>query len=753
MVIVSQTQRSTRETSARPRKRIDGALLWVALLLGAVLFSAVPGLQAQASDPLDEAAFWDAARVGNLAAVRSAVEAGIDVAAADRWSGTALFKAAAAGRTEVVSYLLEQKANANVQESFWGQSALSAALGDGHFEVAAQLLAAGAEGREDAFGFAVMRGAEAETPERFLALARAAVESGPFFASARDRLIEQSPPTAYAELLDRAKTRPDPPAPELSAADLEPYAGIYEGWSDDQRIVAAVREGRLTVAIDGAEPLVLEATAENAFATSDGALRVSYFGRAGSVEGIFLGGSMEGALRRSVAEPVTDAPTDVAARSTDAQTPVRRTANWPSFRGPNGDGIGDGEPAPESWNLETGENVRWVAALEGLGNSSPVIWGDRVYITTAVAQGIEQEVTTGDTGSGADVDESVEHSWQVIALDARSGKRLWTTEVGRGVPKTRRHFKGSQANSTPVTDGQHVVVVFPTAGLAALDPSGKILWHHDLGPLNASNFFDPDDQWGFASSPILVDGKVILQVDVFGGGYLAAWDVKTGKELWKTERDTASSWATPTLLRGEERDELIVNASSIRGYDPETGEQLWSLGPNSELVIARPVVSDGVAYVSAGYPPVKPVYAIRAGLRGDLEVKPGEEHGALLWSHRVGGAYMPSPLLYKGLLYVVHHNGRIVAYDAETGAARYKKRFSRGGTFTGSPVVNNGRLYVPTEGGLMYVLAAGPIHEEIAVNDFDEPLMATPAIAAGVLYVRTPGHLYALSKAANGADK
>ena len=252
-------------------------------------------------------------------------------------------------------------------------------------------------------------------------------------------------------------------------------------------------------------------------------------------------------------------------------------------------------------------------------------------------------------------------------------------------------------------------------------------------------------QWGFASSPILHGPRVILQVDVHDGPYLAAWELETGRPLWRTERDVPPSWATPSVLRFETGDELVVNGTTIHGYDPETGHELWSLGPNSELVVATPVIGNGVAYVSAGYAPVKPIYAVRAGTRGTLEVDPAAGHDRLLWSHERGGAYMPTPLLYRGLFYVVHHNSRIVAYDAKTGAAIYKSRFSRGGTFTGSPVAVNGKLYTATEEGLVYVLDAGPEYHEIAVNDMGQPLMASPAVSEGTLLFRTPSQLVAVA--------
>jgi len=289
-------------------------------------------------------------------------------------------------------------------------------------------------------------------------------------------------------------------------------------------------------------------------------------------------------------------------------------------------------------------------------------------------------------------------------------------------------------------------VVFPTIGIACLDLDGAIEWQHDLGPLNAGAFNDPGIQWGFAASPILYGSIVILQVDTHGDSYVAAWSLESGEEIWRTERDVSPSWSTPAVLKGEAGDELVVNASTIYAYDPETGRELWSLGPSSAIVIAAPVVGDGVVYLSAGYPPVKPIYVVEAGTRGKLEVDPQSDDERLMWSHGIGGAYMPTPLLYQGLYYIVHHNGRLVAYDAEDGAAIFKSRFSHGGVFTGSPVAVNGKLYLPTEEGYLYVLEAGPEYKEIAFHEFGEPLMATPAVASGVLFFRTPSKLIAIGK-------
>ena len=421
------------------------------------------------------------------------------------------------------------------------------------------------------------------------------------------------------------------------------------------------------------------------------------------------------------------------------------TIHWPGFRGTNRSGIGDGADTPVDFDLESGKNVAWRVALPGLGNSSPVVWGDRIYLTTAVAEGGSVPLRVGPSGSGEEIDEQREHRWLVLALDKSTGKKIWETEVGRGVPRTKRHFKATQANSTPVTDGQHVVVVFPTAGLACLGPDGTTHWKQDLGGLNAGGFNDPGLQWGFAASPILHRGKVILQVDIHDGPYLAAWDLATGKPLWKTARpDVAPSWATPAIWTTPKGEELIVNASVIRGYDPTTGRELWSLGPTSIQVVASPVVGSELLYVSSGYPPARPIYAVKPGIRGKHTIASDADASDLAWYDTRGGAYMPTPLLYRGPLYVVHHNGRIEAHDALTGARVYQARFSKGGTNTSSPVAANGKIYQGTEEGTLYVLAAGPEHRELGVHDFGVPLMATPAISAGVLYVRTPSELIAL---------
>ena len=716
--------------------KLTTSKLSIRFVLTAALVAATPGFADSARD------LHLAARAGDLAEVRRLVEeAKIPLDAAGTYGTTALSLAVEQSHIEVVRYLLGKGADPNSRETFFGMGVLDAALwkGEPDYVAAYLLLEAGAEDRATPLAVGLERG---DTK-----LARAAVAAGPVTESEADQLRKRFDKLEgeLAEILASVKTRPDPPPPSYSAQELADFAGSYEG-RDDASAEISVEEGKLVLAI-GEKQSALAATGDRVFRNAEADVTVRFFGRAGTVEGIGIELPGQQPMRLGVAaSPIVDAtnlPEFVADPNAE---PV---VNWPGFRGDNRDGIGDGGETPVEWNLETGEGVAWTAELPGLGNSSPVVWADRVYLTTAVAEGGSTPLRTGLTGAGDEIEENVEHRWLVLALDKKTGEKVWEREVGRGVPLTKRHFKATQANSSPFTDGKHVAVVFPTAGLAVLSAGdGKLLWKRELGGLNAGGFNDPGMQWGFAASPIIYKGKVILQVDIHEGPYLAAWDLETGKPLWKTERpDVAPSWSTPAIWSTPKGEELVVNASVIRGYSPETGKELWSLGPTSVQVVAAPIVGTRDVYVSSGYPPARPIYAVRPGIRGKHEIdSDADAEGVLSWYQERGGAYMPTPILYRGLLYVVHHNGRIVAHDARTGDKVMQARFSKGGTCTASPVVANGKMYQGTEEGTMYVLRTGAEHHELAVHEFGEPLMATPAISEGLLLVRTPSKLIALGK-------
>ncbi len=421
--------------------------------------------------------------------------------------------------------------------------------------------------------------------------------------------------------------------------------------------------------------------------------------------------------------------------------------NWPSFRGRFAAGVADGgPPLPESWNGETGEGLRFRVAIPGLAHSSPVIWGHRIFLTTAVSSDASADFKPGLYGSGDASTDRSEHEWQVLCLDKRSGETLWQRTATRGIPRDKRHVKATYANSTPATDGQHVVAFFGSEGLFCFSTEGEPLWRKDLGRLDVGAYDLPSYEWGSASSPVIHRGRVFVQCDHQGESFLMALDVASGEVLWRTPRDELPSWGTPTLYPGdgETGPELVTNGSHfIRAYDPETGAELWRLGGSSRITAPTPVFADGIVIVASGRAPERPIFAIRPGGRGDIG---GTDHVA--WSLTRRGPYMPTPLIYRGKVYVLNNDGPFACYDLETGEEHYYLRLPhRGDGFSASPVVANGRLYLASENGEILVVKAGETFGEPVAFPLGEPVMATPAISDGVLYVRGARHLFAIGKA------
>jgi hypothetical protein len=406
--------------------------------------------------------------------------------------------------------------------------------------------------------------------------------------------------------------------------------------------------------------------------------------------------------------------------------------------------VADGQGAPVEWNAATGANVDWKTTIPGASNSSPIVWGDRVFLTTAISGSGSETLRAGISGDIRSLEDASVHVWRLYSIDARTGEILWDTEVHRGVPGVMRHPKGSHASSTPVTDGERVIVLFGTIGvLAAYDFDGISLWRTDIGVIDSAAYNDPGAHWGHSSSPIIYEDTVIIQADGQNGAYIAAYSAGTGAEVWKADRGAdLSSWGTPAIASGTRGDELVANGTVIRGYDPRTGEERWSLGPNSFITIPTPVVGPDVVYVTGGYQPVRPIYAIRPGASGDISPG-GDPSGAVRWSTDRDGPYIPTPLLYRGLLYTVQINGVLGAYDAATGEEVYRARVGTG-TFTASPIAADGRLYVASEDGQVFVVEAGREYRELGVNPMGEMIMATPAISGGRMYVRTLNTIYAI---------
>jgi len=426
-----------------------------------------------------------------------------------------------------------------------------------------------------------------------------------------------------------------------------------------------------------------------------------------------------------------------------------RSGNWPSFRGPQASGVADGQDLPDRWSGETGENILWQTPIPGLGHSSPIVWGDRVFVTSAVSSDPGAMFRPGLYGDGDASADRSRHRWMVYAIDKTNGEVLWDRLAYEGEPIDKRHIKSTYASSTPATDGRVVVASFGSHGVYAYDVAGGFLWKFDPGRMDVGAYDIPTYEWGPASSPVIWNDLVILQVDTQGESFVVALEVETGEIVWKTGREELPSWGTPTVAATSAGPELVTNASNfIRGYDPRTGEELWRLGGSSKITAPTPVFSEDLFVVASGRDPERPVFAIRAGARGDITLT-GRNTGsdAVAWSRAQRGPYMPTPLIYEGLVYVLENNGIFDAYDLETGEEVYRARLPHlGSGFSASPVAADGKIYLAGEDGEMLVLSSGPEPAHIATNAMGELLMATPALSDGVMYVRSSRSLFAIGR-------
>ena len=436
-----------------------------------------------------------------------------------------------------------------------------------------------------------------------------------------------------------------------------------------------------------------------------------------------------------------------------ARPPARPMASnkgsWPSFRGPNASGVAEGQNLPDKWNGKTGENILWRTPIPGLAHSSPVVWGNRVFVTTAVSSDPKASFRPGLYGDGdASKDRSI-HRWMIYALDKQSGKILWQQVAYQGEPMEKRHIKSTYANSTPVTDGRIVVAWFGSEGVYAYDVNGKFLWKVNMGRVDMGAYDIPTYEWGPASSPIIWKDLVILQCDTQTDSFIIAFDANTGRAVWKTKREEIPSWGTPTVATTSKGEELIANASNfIRGYDPRTGKELWRLGGSSKITAPTPIFADDMLVVVSGRGPERPIFVVKAGARGDLTLPEGKTSSdTVVWSRTGRGSYMPTPLIYNGILYVLANNGTFDAYNLKTGNEIYRQRLPLVGSgFSASPIASDGKIYLSNEDGEILVVSAGEKFNHIATNSMGELLMATPALSDGVMYVRSAESIFAVGR-------
>ena len=420
--------------------------------------------------------------------------------------------------------------------------------------------------------------------------------------------------------------------------------------------------------------------------------------------------------------------------------------NWPSFRGPNASGVADGTKPPTTWDAEKSQNLLWKTAIPGLSHASPIVWGNQIFVITAISSDAKAGFIAKDRGIDLATDDA-KHMWMIYALDKRNGQILWSNKAYEGVPRARRHVKATQANSTPVTDGRYVVALFGSEGLAAYDTNGKLLWKQDLGVLNPGLWDDKESSWGHSSSPIIHRDLVIVQADGHKQSFIAAFNLKDGQQAWRVERNEITSWTTPAIYEGKNRLELIANGGRyIRGYDPLTGKELWRFADNdTQVKMQAPLIAGDLIYITGGYPPGRPMYAFRPGAVGDISLKSGEDKNPFLaWSTAKGSPYTPTPIIYGDLLYALADNGVLSAYVATSGELVYQQRLPS--SFSASPIAADGRLYLASEDGDVFVVKAGRQYQLLSRNTMGQPLMATPALSEGMLIVRGKDAVYALGE-------
>lgn len=450
----------------------------------------------------------------------------------------------------------------------------------------------------------------------------------------------------------------------------------------------------------------------------------------------------------------------LAATGTFVSAQVTDQAHWPQWRGPFFNGMAQGD-APTVWSDTS--NIKWKADIPGRGHSTPIIWGDKIFLTTAIPTGKpaaappEKEAapaaatTTGSPqpapggtqerrrGPGGDAAPQAEQKFEVLCLDRKTGKLLWQRTARVAVPHEGYHRQyGSFASNSPATDGKYLYVSFGSRGIYCYDFNGKLIWEKDLGVrMRMRNAF------GEGSAPLLMGDRLILIFDQEADSFIVSLDKRTGKELWRVPRDEVSSWSTPLEVEHAGRKQVVVTGTTkVRSYDPESGKVLWESAGLGTNAIPVPVQQNGIVYVMSGHRDPR-LMAIKLGKEGDLS---GSD--SIVWTQTRGLAYTTSPVLHDNKLYVVTDSGMINAFNATTGEPHYAQvRLPKAANLKASPVGANGKLYLATEDGDVVVVRMGEKFEVIATNTLaDQMFIATPVIGGGELFLRGQNHLFCISE-------
>lgn len=414
---------------------------------------------------------------------------------------------------------------------------------------------------------------------------------------------------------------------------------------------------------------------------------------------------------------------------------------WPQFRGPASRGVASGPNLPDRWSAT--ENIAWKTDVPGRAWSSPIVWGDRVFLTTAVNSGELEPPQKGlYFGGNRPEPRAVQLDYRVLCLNLASGKIVWEQSVHQGPSKSPIHLKNSFASETPVTDGQRVYAYFGNLGLYCFDLEGRSVWSKRFEPRAMRN------GWGTAASPVLHGERLYLVNDNDEQSYLLCLDKRTGDEVWRVDRDEGSNWSTPFIWQNDRRTEIVTaGTDKVRSYDLE-GKLLWWFTGMSKIAIATPYADQGLLYVSSGYvnDDRRPLYAIRPGASGDISLPPGQTSNEYIaWCQPKGAPYNPTTLVYDGRLYVLYDRAFFACFRALTGEPVYERqRLPQGLHFTASPWAYDGKVFCLDEDGVTFVLRAGDEFELLHTNTLadDDMCMATPAIVGDRLLIRTSARVY-----------
>jgi outer membrane protein assembly factor BamB len=399
---------------------------------------------------------------------------------------------------------------------------------------------------------------------------------------------------------------------------------------------------------------------------------------------------------------------------------------------------------PDRWT--TSRLVLWKIDIPGNGWSSPVVWEDRIFVTSVVNEGETEEPRKGLYYGGNRMKIPADtHHWMVYCLDWKTGKVLWKREAHQGRPQGSLHLKNTYASETPVTDGEHVYAYFGNLGVFCYDMDGELVWSKSWNPVKTRY------GWGTAASPVFHQDRLYIVNDNDDQSFIVALDSKTGDQLWRVDRDEDSNWSTPLIWINDLRTEIVTaGTDKVRSYSLD-GKLLWQFGGMSSITIPTPLSAFGMVYITSGYvgDQLRPVYALKPGASGEITLKENESSNEyIVWSQRQAGPYNPSPLIYGDYYYTLLDRGFLTCHDARTGELVYgKRRIERGaGAFTASPWAYNGKIFCLSEDGDTFVIEAGPEFKVIGKNPLEEMCMATPAISKSSLIVRTASKLYRIGQ-------